>query len=199
MLNSFKMTAGQRTFKIVLIYSALPTVLNIVFGTILKHIQNGHLRDFVAGFAFSSAGMILEVVVMMSVCIVFNSNNAAMPGYRFFHSVSGGAERFKRGLIFANLLSLAAAALYTISGLLFLPLKEYIILMAVTVVFALGWVNLFGSRGKMILLLIPVFALGVFFTLIAVLMFTAAVSAIFYIISAVYVIKNAKKIWEREM
>lgn len=193
------MTAGQRTFRIVLIYSALPTVLNIVGGTSLKLIQNEHLRDFVDGFAFSSAGMILEVVAMMSVYIVFNSNNAAMPGYRFFHSVSGGAERFKRGLIFANLLSLAAAALYTISGLLLLPHKEFIILMAVTVVFALGWVNLFGSRGKMLLLLIPVFALGLFFTLIAVLMITAAVSAIFYIISAVYVIKNAKKIWEREM
>lgn len=214
MLNSFKMTVGQRTLRIASIYLAVPTLLNIVFGMILKLVQNEHLRDFVDGFVSSSAGICLEVAAMMSVCIVFNSNNGMMPGYRFFHSVSGGAERFKRGFIFANLISLIAAALYTISGLLFLPHKEFIILMAVAVLFALGWVNLFGSRGKIFLSLIPLFALGLILgfivgtsedeepfmllTLVPIII-ASAVMAIFYIVSAVIVIKNAKKIWEREM
>lgn len=214
MLNSFKMTAGQRTLRTALIYLTVPTVLNIVFGMILKLIQNEHLRDFVDGFVSSSAGISLEVAAIMSVCIVYNSNVGAMPGYRFFHSVSGGAERFKHGLIFANLLSLAAAVLYTISGLLFLPHKEFIILMAAAVLFALGWVNIFGSRGKIFLSLIPLFALGMVFGFIAgnaedeepFMLFTtvpmiivSSVMAIFYIVSAAYVFKNAKKFWEREM
>lgn len=214
MLNSFKMTAGQRTLRIALIYSMIPTVINIVFGMILKFIQHEHLRDFVDGFMSTSAGICLEVAAMMSVCIVYNSNNAAMPGYRFFHSVSGGAERFKRGLIFANLISLIAAALYTISGLLLLPHKGFIILMAVAVLFALGWVNLFGSRGKMFLSLIPLFAMGMVFGFIAgatdeeetflllkplPLIIAGSVMAVFYIVSAFYVIKNAKKLWEKEM
>lgn len=213
MLNSFKMTAGKRTLRTALIYSAVPTVLNIVFGIILKLVQNEHLRDFIDGFVSSSAGICLEVAAMMLVCIMYNSNNAAMPGYRFFHSVSGGAERFKRGLIFANLLSLIAAALYTVSGLLLMPHKEFIILMAIAVLFALGWVNIFGSRGKIFLSLIPLFALGMVFGFIAgtedeeffalltsvPIIIAAAVMAVFYIVSAFYVIKNAKKFWERGM
>lgn len=214
MLNSFKMTAGQRTLRIALIYSAVPTMLNIVFGMLLKLVPNEHLRDFIDGFVSTSAGICLEVVAMMSVCIVFNSNNSVMPGYRFFHSVSGGADRFKRGLIFANLLSLIAAALYITSGLLLLPHKGFIILMAVAVLFALGWVNIFGSRGKMFLSLIPLFAMGMIFGFIAgatdeeetflllkplPLIIAGSVMAVFYIVSAVYVIKNAKKIWEKEV
>lgn len=214
MFNSFKMTAGQRTLRIALIYLAVPTVLNIVFGMILKLIQNVHLREFVDGFVSTSAGISLEVAAMISVCVVYNSNNAAMPGYRFFHSVSGGAERFKKGLIFANLLGIIAAALYTVSGLLLLPHKEFIILMAAAVLFALGWVNIFGSRGKIFLSLIPLFVLGMVFGFIAgnaedeepfILLTTvpmiivSAVMAVFYIVSAFYVIKNAKKFWERGM
>lgn len=214
MLNSFKMTAGRQTLRTALIYLTIPTALNIVFGIVLKLIQNENLRDFVDGFVSTSAGISLEVAAMMSVCVIYNSNNAAMPGYRFFHSVSGGAERFKKGLIFANLSGIIAAALYTVSGLLLLPHKEFIILMAVTVLFALGWVNIFGSRGKIFLSLIPLFALGMIFGFIAgsaddeepfVLLTTvpmvvvSVVMAVFYIVSAVYAITNAKKIWERGM
>lgn len=214
MLNSFKMTAGRRTLRIALIYLTVPALLNIVFGLILKFIQNEHFRDFVDGFVSTAAGITLEVAAMMAVCVVYNSNNSAMPGYRFFHSVSGGAERFKHGLIFANLLSIIAAALYTISGLLLFPRKEFIVLMTIAVLFALGWVNIFGSRGKMFLSFIPLFALGVILGFIAgtsdeeeplkllttmPMIVVAAVVTIFYIVSAVYVFNNAKKIWEREM
>lgn len=213
MINSFKMTAGQQTLRTALIYSMIPTVINLVFGILLKLIQNEHLRDFVDGFVSTSAGICLEVAAMMSVCIIYNSNNKAMPGYRFFHSVSGGEDRFKRGLIFANLLSLIADALYAISGLLLLPHKEFIALMAIAMLFSLGWVNLFGSLGKMFLSIVPLFVLGMIFGFIAgyedeeffglltsvPIIIAMAAIIIFYIISAVYVIRNAKKIWNREV
>lgn len=198
MINSFKMTVGKRVFRSALICLTVPTLLNIVFGVILKHIPNAHLRDFIEGFVSASGGLTLVFMAMLLVLTIYNSNNAAMPGYRFFHSVSGGAERFKKSLIFANMISLIAAALYTVSWL-FVPHNDFIILIAATVLFGLGWVNIIGSRGKTILNFIPFFIVGMFLSLIALLMIIAAVSVILYIVSAVYVFVNAKKLWEKEM
>ncbi len=198
---------------LMIVYALVPTVFNILYGIIDVFVKNDAVRDFFNGFVSSFAGICLEIAAMVSVCGVFNTNSGLMPGYRFFHSLKGGAERFRRGLIFANGFSLAAAALYFISGMLFHPQKEYIVLVAVLVLFALGWVNLFGAMGKMFLSMIPLFVQGLLcgFTVgiyedeeqigiyPPVLIVSAAVMVIFYIISAVYIIRNAKKIWEKEM
>lgn len=213
MLNSYRILTGRRSFVLMIVYALVPTVLNILYGMIGVFVKNDAVRDFFTGFVSSFAGICLEIAAMISVCCVFNTNSGLMPGYRFFHSLKGGAERFRRGLIFANGFSLAAAALYIISGMLFHPQKEYIVLVAVMVLFALGWVDLFGAMGKIFLSMVPLFVQGLLCGFMAgiyedeeqigiyppVLIVSAAVMVIFYITSAVYIIRNAKKIWEKEM
>lgn len=213
MFDSYRMLTGRRSVALIIVYAVIPTVFNILYGIISVFVEIDALRDFFCGFVSSFAGICLEIAAMVSVCGVFNTNSGVMPGYRFFHSLGGGAERFKRGLIFANVFSLAAAALYIISGMLFHPQKDYIVLVAVLVLFALGWVNLVGAMGKMFLILIPLFVQGLLCGFMVgftedeepvgispiVLIVLTAVMVIFYIISAVYIIKNAKKIWEKEM
>ena len=144
---------------------------------------------------------------------VFIGNLPANPGYKFFHSVAGGAEHFKRAILFSNIMSLFPIALYgAVGGLVF---RHYIIVvMTVTGLFMMAITNITSHMTSPWIRIgsfcVIGFAYGFYagvngdeeegvavLPLNATIMICAAV-LVFYIVSLIVVTTTAEKRWSKE-
>lgn len=207
MIDSYRMLTCRRSLCILLIYGALPAVLTVISGIILKLTDSKGLEDFIRGFIITFVQILLMVVAIVAPSFVFNANQRAMPGYRFFHSIPDGAERFSRALFFGNIAALLSIILEAVFWAIFLGVSGAL-RMPLIALTALGWINFFGSSGKWWVKLTPLVAVGfvygftagaeldLMFPPVVTIIVTAAVFII-YIASAVYLFKNSKKLWAR--
>lgn len=172
---------------------------------------------FICGFITGLVPFVCGVMVMAVgfglVCGVSNGNLPSNPGYRFFHSLAGGAGHYRRALLFSNMLSLVSTALYAaVGGALF---QHYIIVvMTSAAVFMMGFLNLTSHMRSPWIRIIGFCVIGFIYGFYGgvsgkredglpilpadVTVIVCAVIAAFYIISVIVSQARAETLWSRE-
>lgn len=188
---------------------AVVGLLNLISGS-------EEMGAFWAGFS-PAIGILVPMLAMVILNGVFAALNPMAQGYKYFHSLLGGAEHFKRALICANLVSVLACVVW---GLVMIPINLYIgntfmscIDIALGLVM-LGIIDITGFSGKMwvrllgILPVLFVFGFAGGFTVAmsedgetidaVFVVIMMAVSLVVFFAGLVYALLNAKKKWYAE-
>lgn len=211
--NSYRLFYGKNFIKK---YSALisaNTAAMLITWLLMLLINNEHFSGFMTGFIPLVCGGLAIGLTFGLVSSVFNGNWSDQPGYKFFHSIAGGAEHFKRAILFSNIMSLFPIALYgAVGGLVF---RHYtIVVMTLTGFFMLGLIN-FTSHIKSPWIRIASFmVIGFSYGFYAganegkyediaalpldVTLIICAVVAVLYVVSLIVVTATAEKRWNRE-
>lgn len=211
--NSYRLFYGKNFIKEYSALLSLNTAVILITGLLTFLINNEGFQGFMTGFIPLTCGALAMGLGFGLVSSVFNGNLPSNPGYRFFHSVAGGAEHFKRAIVFSNIMSLFPIAMYAlVGGLMF---RHYIIVvMTATGVFMIGITNI-TSHMKSPWIRIGSFMMigfaygfyagvtgdeeeGVAELPLNVTIIICAVVAVFYIISLIFVTTTAEKRWNRE-
>lgn len=211
--NSYKLFYGKNFVKEYSALISLNTAVLLITGLLMFLINNEGFQDFMTGFIPLTCGALAMGLGFGLVGSVFNGNLPANPGYRFFHSVAGGAEHFKRAIVFSNIMSLFPIALYgAVGGLVF---RHYIVVvMTVTGFFMIAISNLTSHMKS------PWVRIGAFMVIgfaygfyagvtgdeeegvaelpLNVTIIVCALVAVFYIISLIVVSTTAEKRWSKE-
>ncbi len=211
--NSYKLFYGKNFIKEYTALISANTAVMLITGLLMLLINNEHFSGFMTGFLPLACGGVAMGLGFGLVCAVFNGNLPAVPGYRFFHSIAGGAEHFKRAIVFSNIMSLFPIALYgAVGGLVF---RHYIVVvMTVTGFFMIALTNL-TSRMRTPWIRIGTFMIvgfaygfyagasgdeeeGIAVLPLNVTIIICAVVLALYIISLIVVTTTAQKRWNRE-
>ncbi len=211
--NSYKLFYGKDFIKQYFALSALNTAALLITGVLMLVINNDGFTGFMTGCIPLVCGAFAMGFGFGLVSSVFNGNLPANPGYRFFHSVAGGAEHFKRAILFSNIMSLFPIALYgAVGGLVF---KHYIIVvMTAAGFFMIALVNLTSHMKSPWIRIGSFVVIGFAYGFYAgingsededfaslplnVTIIVCAVVAAFYIISLIVVTTTAEKRWSKE-
>lgn len=211
--DSYKLFYGKNFIGEYSALIAVNTAVMLITGLLMALISNEWFRGFMTGLIPLACGAAAIGLVFGLVCAVFNGNLPANPGYRFFHSIAGGAEHFKRAIVFSNIMSLFPIALYgAVGGLVF---RHYIIvIMTATGVFMTALMNLTSNMkspwARIGAFVIVGFAYGFYagvngdedeaFTVLPldITIIVCAVVLVFYIASLIVVTTTAEKRWSKE-
>lgn len=211
--NSYKLFYGKDFIRQYFALSALNMAVILITGLLMFLINNEGFHGFMTGFIPLVCGAFAMGFGFGLVNSVFIGNLPANPGYKFFHSVAGGAEHFKRAILFSNIMSLFPIALYgAVGGLVF---RHYIIVvMTVTGLFMMAITNITSHMTSSWIRIgsfcVIGFAYGFYagvngdeeegvseLPLNATIMICAAV-LVFYIVSLIVVTTTAEKRWSKE-
>lgn len=211
--NSYKLFYGKNFIKEYSALLSLNTAVLLIAGLLMFLINNEGFQGFMTGFVPLTCGALAMGFGFGLVSSVFNGNLPSNPGYRFFHSIAGGAEHFKRAILFSNIMSLFPIALYgAVGGLVF---RHYIIVvMTVTGFFMIALTNLTSHIKspwiKIGSFMVIGFAYGFYAGVtgdeeaglaelpLNVTIIICVVVAVFYIISLIVVTTTAEKRWSKE-
>lgn len=184
----------------------------MLVGALVKYLwRNESARDFIEGFCTTFCGITMIFLAIFMVGGAFSMVTASSPGFKYFRSLANGDKHFRNCLITANLAGIFCIGLYALIGSLFYEadLWFYIIFAGL---FVMGWQNLTGGA-KLVWLKIGSFVgIGFVFGFIPgflegdelelppfVIAICIGAVALFYIISFVIAVCNAKKLWRREV
>lgn len=122
-VNSFRIFFGRCSLTSMVSFLVTMAVI-ILIVAVLEVLAAG--GDFMAGMMDGMSVMLAGVVPLTGLIFlstVYTYANPATPGHKYYVSVPGSAEHFRRAVIAANLFSLAlGAVLIAVMNLIFLPL-----------------------------------------------------------------------------
>lgn len=206
-INSYRLTVGRTQCTVNRIYFAIFVVIMAGEGLILKFSGIDYLRDFFMCFAPLVGGLIVLSVAFAEMNCVINANSTLAPGYKFFHSVEGGAEHFRRAVTASNVHSLVLLAFYTGIGLIFYN-PQVIFFMLAVVLTAIGWFNISTAMksawARVVGLALSGFGVGFFInfdgenTELKYVLPVMIAAAGWYLTAFAVTVLRAKKLWKRE-
>lgn len=184
----------------------------MLVGALVKYLwRNESVEDFIEGFCTTFCGITMIFLTIFMIGGAFSMVTAAAPGFKYFRSLANGDDHFRNCLITANLAGLFCIGLYALIGGLFYDadLWRYIPFAGL---FCMGWINLTGGAKSVWVKIVSFMGIGFVFGFIPGLLgddeleippFVIAIAlgacALFYIISFVTALCNAKKLWRREV
>lgn len=209
-LTSLKLFVGNKQRNNVLVFLIVMIGAMIVSGAVYRLIPNEDAQGFMLGFFPLVCGAFLMLGGVIMIYNIFSSTARINPGFKFFHSISDGGERFREALFAANIFSACIIPVYAVLGWL---LFEHIVvpLMVMAELMILGWTNISGFMRSIWAKQSAFMAMGLvygFFAVFAnengttlptvVLVLLGAAAVLFYLISVIITMFRAEKIWERD-
>lgn len=183
----------------------------MLVGALVKYLwQNDSVQDFIEGFCITFCGITMIFLAIFMLGGAFSMVTAASPGFKYFRFLANGDKHFRNCLISANLAGLFCLGLYALIGALFyeVELWNYIVFAGL---FCMSWQNLTGGARSVWMKIVSFMGIGFAMGFIPgffnddeferssfVMAICAGVCAVFYIISFVIMLYNAKKLWRRE-
>lgn len=124
-IRSFRTLVARSTIIQVFVTAILSLAVFTACTVSLNFLEDGsELKDFMLGFVpFTCLLLPTSVIAMLQ--SIFNCNNPITPGYKYFHSISGGAAEFRRAIMVGNVILLAVAALSSIIALISTQFVNY--------------------------------------------------------------------------
>lgn len=110
-IRSFRTLAARSTIKSWAIFLAVCFVIfaaSTASLVLLK--EDGSAWAFMSGFA-PMMSVLIPVSSIALLQSIFNCNNQMVPGYKYFHSISDSAAKFRRAIMVGNVIALVITAL----------------------------------------------------------------------------------------
>lgn len=110
-IRSFRTLVARSTIKQEIYMVTVFFTIFAACAVSLRFLEDGSdLKSFMLGVA----PMISVLIPITSITLlqqIFNCNNPIIPGYKYFHSISDSAAKFRRGIMVGNIIALVITAL----------------------------------------------------------------------------------------
>ena len=109
-ISSFRIFAAGMTRKAAIMAAAFAAVLAACNLIAVFAERESHLNGFIRGFT-PMMSLLTHICSIMIVNTIFSFNHPITPGYKYFHSISDGAAKFRRAVVTGNVITLIIVVL----------------------------------------------------------------------------------------